>query len=96
MMTACCPCIAIYQAAEDIGDDNGIILSIGTLLGFGSCMYCLMADKVAKKRGIDQGMPMHCCCICFDPCTCFSCAVINEARLYKVAQESPEAKAIER
>ncbi|CAJ1959818.1 unnamed protein product [Cylindrotheca closterium] len=94
-MTACCPCYAFYTAAEDIGDSNGALYCVATLLGFGPCMLCLLADKVAQARNIDQGMPMHALCACCECVTCFSCAVVNEAKLYKEQSGAPGGQKIE-
>jgi len=73
--------------AEDIGDSNSVVYAIGCLLGFAPCMECLLADKISKARGIDQGMGKHCLCVTFDCCTCFSCALYNEAALHAAAPE---------
>jgi len=91
-LTCCCPCIAFYQAAEDIGDPNGVLYLIGGLLGFNCCMLCILGDKVAEQRNIPMGICMSGVMSCFDCCTCYSCSVVAEAKDIKnTAGSAPAA-----
>jgi hypothetical protein len=87
LITWCCPCYSFYKAAEDIGDNNGVLYCVGTLLGFGCCMLTVLGDKVAQKGNIDNhGIGKSAMCACFDCCVCYSCAVANEAALIKTKE----------
>ena len=88
-ITACCPCYSFYKAAEDIGDDNGVLYCIGTLFGFGCCMLTVLGDKVAQEANItDHGIGKSAMCACFECCVCYSCAVANEAALIKAKKDA--------
>jgi hypothetical protein len=88
LITACCPCYSFYKAAEDIGDTNGVLYCVGTLLGFGCCMLTVLGDKVAQEANIEHGIAKSACCACFDCCVCYSCSVANEAALIKSSKDS--------
>lgn len=89
-LTCCCPCIAYYQAAENIGDDNGALYAAGSLIGMslipglGCVMLTILGDKVAKKSGIeDHSIVKSGLCAFCDCCTCYSCTVVAEAQEFK-------------
>mmetsp|Transcript_25792 Transcript_25792/g.29801 ORF Transcript_25792/g.29801 Transcript_25792/m.29801 type:complete len:134 (-) Transcript_25792:386-787(-) len=84
-LTFWCPCYSFYLAAENIGDDNGLLYCIGTLLGFGCCMLTVLGQKVAERQGVDMGIGKSMCCACCDCCVCYSCAIGNESELIKLA-----------
>jgi len=90
LLSLLCPCYSYYKAAEDIGDDNGVLYCVGTLCGCGCCVLTDLGMKVAKKQGIEQGCGKSGMCSIVDVCSCYSCAVTNEAMLYKAAANSAE------
>ena len=95
-LTFCCPCIALYMAAEDVGDPNGVLYLIGGLLGFQCCMLTVFGDNVAKMRGIDMGIPKSAICSCFDWCFCYSCSVVAEAKDIKNTTAAAPATKMQR
>ena len=78
-----------------MGDDNGWIYCIGTLVPYvGGCVVLtLLGEKVAEKRGIESSVPKSFCCSVFNGCTCYACTVYNESKSYK---ENPEGVAAEK
>jgi len=84
-VTTWCPCYSLYKTAENIGDDNGVIYCIGALLGFGCCMWTVLGQKVAERQGVDMGIGKSFCCVVFDQCVCYSCAIANESEIIKLA-----------
>lgn len=87
LYTCCCSCLAYKEAADNIspdGNSNGIVYCLVTFpLGFGCCALTVLGDEVARKRGIEQGMAMSAIKSFFDCCTCYSCSVVHESRLYR-------------
>lgn len=84
----CCHCLAYKEAAENIGDDNGLVYCLVDFpLGFGCCVATMLGDKVAEKRGIESSLGKSAMCACCDACVCYSCSFVNESRLYKQEQE---------
>jgi len=90
LMTCFCPCYSVYKSAENIGDDFGVHYCIGTLCGCGCCVLIDLGIKVAKKQGVEMSWCKSCLCTCLNPCTCYSCAVSNEALLCKAANSPVE------
>ena len=87
--TCWCPCLAYKEAAENIGKEAlGIIYCLATFpLEAGCCVLMFLGDQVAQARGIqDHGIAKSAICACCDGCCCYSCAVLNESRLYKEQQ----------
>lgn len=84
----CCPCFSFMEAATNIGDECPIAYCLATWCGLGCCALGIIGENVAKKRGIDMDLGKSLVCACFNPCTCYSCRVVNESRLYK---ENPVA-----
>lgn len=80
----CCPCLTIMEGAGNIDDDCPIAYCLATCLGLGCCALSILGKNVAESRGIEMDMGTSCCCACFNPCTCYSCRILNESRLYKV------------
>lgn len=72
LLTTCCPCIAYYQAAKNIGDDSALLYLLIGLVGFNCCSLCILGNGVAKKRGIEMGLCKSGVCACFDICK-YSC-----------------------
>jgi len=98
LMTCFCPCYSVYKSAENIGDDFGVHYCIGTLCGCGCCVLIDLGMKVAKKQSVEMSWYKSCMCSCLNPCTCYSCAVSNEALLCKAANSpvEPVAKKMDR
>jgi len=68
------------------------------LLGCGCCILIDLGMKVAKNQGVEMSWCKACLCTCLNPCTCYSCAVSNEALLSKAANSpvEPDAKKMDR
>lgn len=79
----CCPCLTIMEGANNIGDSCACVYCLATLCGLGCCVLSFLGHDVADKRGIPMGMGKSCCCSLLNLCTCYSCRVVNESRLYK-------------
>ncbi|EJK43966.1 hypothetical protein THAOC_37540 [Thalassiosira oceanica] len=71
-LTAFCPCFALCNAANDIGN-SGALYCIATVLGCGCCALCSLGKDVEGKRGLkEHGDCWHCVH-----------RVVNECKLYK-------------
>jgi hypothetical protein len=68
LLTTFCPCIAYYQAANNIGDDCAIVYLIVGFCGLNCCSVCVLGNNVAKKRNINMGLCKSGCCALFDAC----------------------------
>jgi len=84
-VTFWCPCYGLYKTAENIGDDNGVIYCIGSLFGFGCCMWTVLGQKVAERAGVEMGIGKSACCTLLNVCTCYDCAIANESEMIKLA-----------
>lgn len=86
----CCPCFAFKDAAENIGDENGMLYCLATCpFCFGCCALTILGSRVAEKGGIGMGMPQSALCSYFSSCTCYACRVYNESKLIKIATSAP-------
>jgi hypothetical protein len=84
------PCFTIMEAADNI-DESGLLYCVATVCGFGCCALAALGEQVGKKRDLDISLGSSCfnaCCNCF---TCWSCRLVNEARLYKETAGAPVA-----
>eukprot|EP00584_Thalassiosira_punctigera_P010404 CAMPEP_0172528790 /NCGR_PEP_ID=MMETSP1067-20121228/3053_1 /TAXON_ID=265564 ORGANISM="Thalassiosira punctigera, Strain Tpunct2005C2" /NCGR_SAMPLE_ID=MMETSP1067 /ASSEMBLY_ACC=CAM_ASM_000444 /LENGTH=178 /DNA_ID=CAMNT_0013312755 /DNA_START=100 /DNA_END=636 /DNA_ORIENTATION=+ len=83
-LTVCCPCVAFCKAAEDSKvDDLGIAYLVLGFLGFNCCSLVALGMHTEEKRGLKKhGMAWHVLQSCFDGCTCHSCRVVNECKVY--------------
>jgi len=93
--TCCCPCFAYFEAAENIGSNNGFIYLLAVLLGFDCCTLGVMAEEVAQRAGIELGLMPAMLYACLDPCCCLSCRTVHQSRLIK-AQGAPGGQAMDR
>lgn len=80
----CCPCLTLMEGAENINDGCPCAYCLAVCCGFGCCALGILGQNVADKRGVDMDMGKSCVCSFFNLCTCYSCRVIKESRLYKV------------
>eukprot|EP00521_Asterionellopsis_glacialis_P016456 CAMPEP_0195305194 /NCGR_PEP_ID=MMETSP0707-20130614/35857_1 /TAXON_ID=33640 /ORGANISM="Asterionellopsis glacialis, Strain CCMP134" /LENGTH=116 /DNA_ID=CAMNT_0040369241 /DNA_START=47 /DNA_END=400 /DNA_ORIENTATION=+ len=80
--TTCCPCFAVMEGANNI-DEIGPLYCLLTFCGFGCCAVGVLGEKVGGKRDIPISVGESLLMTCFDCCTCWSCRVIHETRLYK-------------
>ena len=54
-----------------------------TMCGCGCCALIMLGQDVEKKRGLKQHDGCwHCIQATFDGCTCHSCRVVNECKVY--------------
>mmetsp|Transcript_7029 Transcript_7029/g.10528 ORF Transcript_7029/g.10528 Transcript_7029/m.10528 type:complete len:131 (-) Transcript_7029:262-654(-) len=97
LLTWCCPCIAFCQAAENSKvDELGIMYLVFGFLGFNCCSAVALGMHVEEKRGLKpHGVGWHMIQACFDGCTCHTCRVVNECKVYEndgaVGSAAPES-----
>lgn len=92
------PCFTLCEAADNIGE-SGPLYCIAACCGLGCCALGALGEQVAKKRGIkDYDLAKSCGCALLNCCTCYSCRVVNESRLYKAnpGASAPNAEAMTR
>ena len=83
LMTYCCPCFAFCNGAKDAGLDNGECYCVMTLCGLGCCALIMLGQDIEQKRGLKKHDGCwHCIQATFDGCTCHSCRVVNECKVY--------------
>lgn len=82
-MTEFCPCFAFCNGAKDAGLDNGECYCVMTLFGFGCCALIMLGQDIEQKRGLKKHDGCwHCIQATCDGCTCHSCRVVNECKIY--------------
>jgi len=48
-------------------------------------MWTVLGQKVAERQGVDMGIGKSFCCVVFDQCVCYTCAIANESEIIKLA-----------
>ena len=83
LLTYFCPCFAFCNGAKEAGLDNGDCYCVMTFLGLGCCALIMLGQDVEKKRGLKHHDGCwHCIQATCDGCTCHSCRVVNECKVY--------------
>lgn len=78
-----CPCFALCNAANDAKLNNGDLYCIMTTCGCGCCALMMLGQDIEEKRGLRKHDGCwHCMHTCFNGCTCHSCRVVNECKVY--------------
>jgi len=93
---AFCPCLAFKDAADNIGDANGMMYCLLPFLGLTCCAATLIGNEVSKKGGFEYGMLKAGGCAYFDGCVCFSCRMYAESKDIKAASEAPASDGMKR
>lgn len=80
---SCCPCFALCTAANEAKLKNGCLYCVMTVCGFGCCALWFLGQDVEEKRGLkEHDGCWHCMNSWCDLCTCHSCRVVNECKVY--------------
>mmetsp|Transcript_24087 Transcript_24087/g.39856 ORF Transcript_24087/g.39856 Transcript_24087/m.39856 type:complete len:137 (-) Transcript_24087:675-1085(-) len=90
----CCPCFTLMEAATNIGDDCPVAYCLAACCGLACCALGVLGKDVANRRNIEMDMGKSCFCSCFNCCTCYSCRVVNESRLYKANPNATGGQAV--
>jgi len=58
-------------------------------------MLTVLGQKVAEKNGVDMGIGKSAVCALCNCCVCYSCAIVNESEIIKLANAEPVAVAVQ-